>query len=61
MLHYIFQRTGITPDVVMAKPRLVRTFMLKSMEVQLEAEAEQIAAARERQRQAQEARRSRRR
>jgi hypothetical protein len=61
LLHYIFQRTGVTPDVVMSKPRFVRTFMLCSMEVQIEAEAEQAAAARERQRQAQAARASRRR
>lgn len=49
MLHHIFQRTGITPDVVMGQSRFIRTFMLKSMEVQLEEEAE-IAAARNRQR-----------
>lgn len=44
----------------MSKPRPIRVFLLKSMEVQIEAEAEQIAAARERQRAAQAARRSKR-
>lgn len=60
-MHYIFQKTGMSPDEVMAKPRFIRTFLLKSMEVQIEAEAEQIAAAKERQRAAQAAQRSRRR
>jgi len=33
----------------MGMPRFIRTFLLKSMEVQLEEEAQQAAAARERQ------------
>lgn len=33
----------------MCKPRFIRTFLLKSMEIQLEEEAQQAAAARERQ------------
>lgn len=37
------------PDVVLSRPRSIRTFLLKSMEVQLEEEAQQAAAARERQ------------
>lgn len=56
-MHYIFQKTGMTPDEVMAKPRFIRTFLLKSTEVQMEAEAEQLAAARERQRTAEATRR----
>lgn len=59
MLHYIFQRTGMPPDEVMGKPRFIRTFILKSMEVQIEAEAEQAAAARERQKAAQAAQKRR--
>ncbi len=56
----IFQRTGIPPDEVMAKPRFTRTFMLQSMIVQLEAEAEQRSKEEaERQRQRQESRRRR--
>lgn len=38
LLHHIFQRMGIPPDEVMAKPPGVRTFMLASMRVQLEEE-----------------------
>ena len=50
MLHHIFQRTGVLPSVVMGQPRFLRTFLLASMEVQLEAEAEREAAlARQRQ------------
>lgn len=53
----------MTPDEVMQKPRFCRTFMLKSMEVQLEAEAEQAAkvAAERQQRQQEIAARRRRR
>ena len=47
-MHYIFQRAGIPPDEFMQKPRYVRLFMLKSMEVQIEAEAQEAAAQRER-------------
>lgn len=49
----------MSPDEVWSKPRFVRIFLLKSMELQLEAEAEQAAAARQRQ-QALEASRRRR-
>ena len=38
LLHHIFQRMGIPPDEVMAKPPGVRVFMLASMRVQLEEE-----------------------
>jgi uncharacterized protein YbaP (TraB family) len=38
LLHHIFQRMGIPPDEVMAKPPGVRAFMLASMRVQLEEE-----------------------
>jgi len=38
LLHHIFQRMGIPPDEVMAKPPGVRAFMLTSMRVQLEEE-----------------------
>lgn len=38
MLHHIFQRLGITPDEVYAKPYKVRKFMFASMMAQLEAE-----------------------
>lgn len=38
LLHHIFQRMGIPPDEVMAKPPGVRVFMLTSMRVQLEEE-----------------------
>ena len=41
----------MTPDEVMRKPRFVRTFLLKSMEVQIEEETEQAKAARQRQEQ----------
>jgi hypothetical protein len=50
----------LTPDEVMSKPRFVRTFMLKSMEVQLEAEQQAAAAAEERRRQAASAKQRRR-
>ncbi len=36
MLHHIFQRTGITPEEVYAKPPGVRAFMFASMMVRLE-------------------------
>ena len=36
MLHQIFQRQGIPPDEVMAKPSGVRAFMFASMIVRLE-------------------------
>jgi len=39
LLHHIFQRTGIPPDEVMAKPRGVRDFMLASMMLVLEHES----------------------
>ena len=48
LLHQIFQRTGVAPDEVIAKPRLARTFIFKSMEVQLEAEAAAAEARRQR-------------
>ena len=38
LLHHIFQRMGIPPDEVMAKPPGVRAFMLASMRVHLEEE-----------------------
>lgn len=38
LLHHIFQRMGLPPDEVMAKPPGVRAFMLASMRVQLEEE-----------------------
>lgn len=38
LLHHIFQRMGIPPDEVWAKPPGVRAFMLASMRVQLEEE-----------------------
>jgi hypothetical protein len=38
LLHHIFQRIGLTPDEVMAKPPGVRAFMFASMRVWLEAE-----------------------
>lgn len=50
----------MTPDAVMAKPRFVRTFLLKSMEVQIKEEAEQARAARQRQQQVAQNRRRRR-
>ena len=40
LLHHIFQRMGLPPDEVMAKPPGVRAFMLASMRVQLEAEGD---------------------
>lgn len=39
----------MTPDEVLKKPRFLRTFLLKSMEIQLDDEAEQAKAARQRQ------------
>lgn len=39
LLHHIFQRMGLPPDEVMAKPPGVRAFILASMRVQLEAES----------------------
>jgi len=59
LLHYIFQRTGMSPDKVMSKPRLVRTFILKSMELQIEAEIEQANAAKQRQQELENRRRRR--
>lgn len=50
----------MTPDAVMRKPRFVRTFLLKSMEVQIEEENEQARAARQRHEQAMQAARARR-
>ncbi len=38
LLHHIFQRTGVEPETVISKDRFWRTFLLKSMEVQLEME-----------------------
>lgn len=38
----------MSPDIVMRKPRFVRIFMLKSMEIQVEAEAREAEAARQR-------------
>ena len=38
----------MAPDEVMRKPRFVRTFLLKSMEVQIEAESKQAEEARQR-------------
>lgn len=38
MLHQIFQRTGITPEEVYAKPPGVRAFMFASMRVRLESD-----------------------
>ena len=39
----------MSPDEVWSKPRFVRVFLLKSMELQLEGEAEQAAAMKARQ------------
>ena len=50
----------MTPDEVLKKPRFLRTFLLKSMEVQLDDEAEQAKAARQRQEQMIQAARNRR-
>lgn len=36
LLHQIFQRLGLTPDEVYAKPLGVRAFMFASMKVRLE-------------------------
>lgn len=38
-MHQIFQRLGITPDEVYAKPAGVRAFMFASMRVRLEDDA----------------------
>lgn len=40
LLHHIFQRMGIPPDEVWAKPPGVRAFMLESMRIQLKAESD---------------------
>lgn len=45
-MHHIFQRLGIPPDEVLAKPRGVRAFMFASMLVQLEAEKKAVQEAR---------------
>lgn len=50
----------MSPDEVMQKPRFVRTFLLKSMEVQLEEEIERAKALeRKREQQTQQARAAR--
>lgn len=36
LLHQIFQRTGLTPDEIYAKPPGVRDFIFASMMVRLE-------------------------
>jgi len=38
VLHHIFQKTGLTPDEVMAKPPGVRAFMFASTRIQVEAD-----------------------
>lgn len=36
VLHHIFQKTGLTPDEVMAKPPGVRAFMFASTRIAIE-------------------------
>lgn len=50
LLHQIFQRTGMTPDEVMEKPRFTRVFLLQSTRIQIEEEAAQAQRDRDAQR-----------
>ncbi|NSW90210.1 MAG: hypothetical protein HPY74_05945 [Firmicutes bacterium] len=41
-MHYIFQRTGRTPDEILSKPPGIIAFCKASMEVTIEAEVEAL-------------------